>query len=135
MSQVLKRIADQLNVAVLVVNQIDFIEGLGSSHKSCLHEYGEQNLKLGTDYVAITSALGPTWQHCPSTRIILEHERDPHREETSVDDLVNEDNHYSQDHAWRNARGYVRMASVVKSNVTRQSSMKYEVTSSGLSQL
>ena len=56
-AQTLKRIADELQVAVVVVNQVGNLD-----------EYGQGN-----------AALGVSWHHCVSTRLQLDHELDPHR--------------------------------------------------------
>ena len=56
-AQTLKRIADELQVAVVVVNQVGNLD-----------EHGQGN-----------AALGVSWHHCVSTRLQLDHELDPHR--------------------------------------------------------
>ena len=56
-AQTLKRIADELQVAVVVVNQVGNLD-----------EFGQGN-----------AALGVSWHHCVSTRLQLDHELDPHR--------------------------------------------------------
>ena len=139
-SQILKRMAHQLQIAVLVVNQVDYI-GHSRFGDDAINNYRKRDEALGADFVAVTSALGPTWQHCPSTRIFLEHERDPHRQQTNIDTSLQNENivHTAGESAcneiWMNARGHVRTATVIKSNVANVTCMKYEIIASGVSQL
>jgi len=97
-AQTLKRIADELQVAVVVVNQVGNLD-----------EYGQGN-----------AALGVSWHHCVSTRLMLDHEADPHRIVSGGggghDEIV----------------GHVRMARVVKSNVAPRGEISFEVTSMGV---
>ena len=140
-SKILKRMAHQLQIAILVVNQVDHI---GDDYAGCDTFIGmrrRSELSSGSDFVAVTASLGQTWQHCPTTRIFLEHERDPHREESQIDVIV--DNAGMLQHevddvnkeVWMNNRGRVRTATVIKSNVATFASMKYDISASGLSQI
>jgi len=106
-AQVLKRIADQMQVAVVVVNQIEKIQGIAIARDQS-HD---------GDFVSVTAALGTSWHHCVSTRVALEHEKDPHRDDAIVSGLD---------------RGRVRTATVVKSNVVGRSSASFEVTMMGV---
>mmetsp|Transcript_50408 Transcript_50408/g.151834 ORF Transcript_50408/g.151834 Transcript_50408/m.151834 type:complete len:90 (-) Transcript_50408:2208-2477(-) len=76
------------------------------------------------------------------TRILLEHERDPHRDtrkdfahsiKNIDDDLLMQQSERRA--AWTSERGHVRKATIVKSNITGCSSMYFEVASMGLRQL
>ena len=69
-AQNLKRIATQLRVAIVVINQIDKMEGASSFQFSA------------SDFVSVTTALGTSWHHCVTTRVSLEHKRDPHRDDS-----------------------------------------------------
>ena len=128
-SGVLKRIADQLQVAVVIINQIENIN-LDSAYY-CNDDNNESNdqRRRGSDFVKVSAALGTSWQHCVSTRLLFEHECDPHRQE-NADDIA-----MDQQQSWMNARGHIRTATVVKSNVADASSMKFEVNAMGLCEI
>ena len=128
-SGVLKRIADQLQVAVVIINQIEHIN-LDSTYY-CNDDNNESNdqRRRSSDFVKVSAALGTSWQHCVSTRLLFEHECDPHRQE-NADDIA-----MDKQQAWMNARGHVRTATVVKSNVADASSMKFEVNAMGLCEI
>jgi len=76
LAQNLKRIADQMQVAVVVINQID--RGHGAT--------GDQS--LNGDFGSVKAALGTSWYHCVSTRIALEHYHDPQNRNGSEDSRV-----------------------------------------------
>jgi RecA/RadA recombinase len=57
-AQTLKRLADQLQIAVVVINQV-----------------GQQD-SGGGDFVSVQAALGTAWHHCVSTRLLMENEQD-----------------------------------------------------------
>lgn len=100
-AQTLKRIADQLQVAVVVINQVDKVE-----------KYHQDNHGLSE----MTAALGPSWHHCVTTRIALEHQYDPHQDDSMI---------YTD-------RGRKRIATIVKSNMVPKSSISYEVNQRGV---
>jgi len=102
LAQNLKRIADQMQVAVVVINQIDS-GGYGAP--------GDQS--LNGEVGSVKAALGTSWHHCVSTRIALEHYHDPQNR-----------------HVLEPSR--VRTASVVKSNLVGRARMLYEVTTMGI---
>lgn len=136
-AQMLKRIADQLQVAVVVINQIGTI-GDSESSLDVTAQPSANHGEDGSDFVSVHAALGSSWHHCVSTRLLLEHERDPHREATKKDlvhDTANLQDDHSERVAWMSERGHVRKATVVKSNVAGCSSMAYEVAAVGVSQL
>jgi RAD51-like protein 1 len=99
-AQTLKRYADQLHLAIVVINQV----GLDNNQTSSARRY---------DQVAVRAALGTSWHHCVSTRLLLEHEVDPHRD-------------------GGDSSNQVRRLSVVKSNVAAFSTMHFEVKSMGI---
>lgn len=136
-AQMLKRLADQLQVAIVVINQV----GLTGDKRGWNHTNGGDGPSTGSDLVSVSAALGTSWHHCVATRLVLEHERDPHRLNTTLDDAHDQSVRQSSDiqdgdkEAWEFARGHIRTATVVKSNVTGLSSMVYEVTAIGLSEI
>jgi len=106
-AQILKRIADQMNVAIVVINQIDKIEN--HSNKS------NQTMMMPS----VKAALGTSWHHCVSTRILLEHDsNDP-----SFDDVYDD------------GTPCIRKVTIVKSNLVGRSSVKFEITKMGVSQI
>ena len=108
-AQWLKRVADQMQVAVVVINQIDKVQGSASDQS------------YDTDFVSVTAALGTSWHHCVSTRVALEHEKDPHRDDVLRSESLN--------------RGRVRTATVVKSNLVEKSTISFEVSVTGIRQV
>jgi RecA/RadA recombinase len=71
-AQKLKRLADEFQLAVVVVNQV------GSGNSSGAGDV-QRNDTLDINEGDYTGSLGTVWQHCVSTRIALEHDVDPHR--------------------------------------------------------
>jgi RecA/RadA recombinase len=127
LAQVLKRLADQLQLVVVVINQVGLNETMDDVQSS-----------QGTDLVAVKAALGTAWSHCLSTRLFLEHERDPHRLNSAVDeahDNVAANSVEGGDFAWKQERGRVRKATVVKSNVAGNESMFYEIGVDGVNEI
>ena len=116
LAQILKRLANQLQLAIVVINQVGLDD---NSATATLNENG-------TDFVAVKAALGTAWSHCLSTRLLLQHERDPHR-------LGGNNSNAMQD--WNEERGRVRKATVVKSNVAGNESMHYEIGIAGLDEV
>ena len=138
-AQSLKRLADQLQVAVVVINQVGLAGDNTTKHGN---DHLIANNSVGSDLVAVSAALGTSWHHCVSTRLLLEHERDPHRLNTILDEAHtksaehNEQNVQRDRHAaWKFNRGHIRTATVLKSNAAGVSSMSYEVTGIGLSEV
>jgi len=76
-SGVPKRIADQLQVAVVIINQTEHIN-LDSTYY-CNDDNNESNdqRRRSSDILKVSAALGTSWQHCVSTRLLFEHECDP----------------------------------------------------------
>jgi RAD51-like protein 1 len=99
-AQTLKRLADQLHLAIVVINQVGAV---GSTH-----EDGDP----GTN----RAALGTSWHHCLSTRILMEYQ-----------------NSLTSAGAPVNRNGEVRQATIVKSNLTGQACVPFEVSALGVS--
>jgi RecA/RadA recombinase len=121
-AQTLKRLADQLQCAVVVINQVGLDDGGGES----------SDRAEGSDYVAVRAALGTSWHHCLTTRLLMEHERDPHRLNNTSDNAHTSDVPLGVDHALQFNRGHVRRATVVKSNVAGLGNMNYEIANMGV---
>jgi len=139
-AQTLNRIADQLQVAVVVINQVGRV-GYNEYNSVEYNSIGD-----GEDFVSLDVALGTSYAHCVSTRLLLEHERDPHRlnsrTDTSHATIIKTENKVSLHdsisfprHAWMSERGHVRTARIVKSNIVGHGRMSYVVTKAGLCEL
>jgi RecA/RadA recombinase len=116
-AQILKRLADQLNLAVVVINQV----GLGQENNSM-----DSSTRL-SDNVSVRAALGTSWYHCVSTRLFMEHECDPHR----LGGRQDEHNSMYQ----QQQQGRIRRLTVVKSNLAGVTSTNFEVATSGLEEV
>jgi RAD51-like protein 1 len=103
-AQTLKRLADQLHLAVVIINQVGAV---GNAQ-----EDGDQ----GTN----RAALGTSWHHCLSTRILMEYQNSL----ASDGALVNQG---------QSPGGEVRQATIVKSNLTGQACIPFEVSALGVS--
>jgi RecA/RadA recombinase len=119
-AQILKRLADQLHLAVVVINQV----GLGQENNS--NNMDNNSMRM-SDNVVVRAALGTSWYHCVSTRLFMEHECDPHRLGRRQD----EHNSMFQ----QQQQGRVRRLTVVKSNLAGITSTNFEVTTSGLEEV
>jgi len=105
----LKQLAYDHQLAVVVVNQV----GSGSiSSKNNV----QRNNTLDIGDGAFTASLGTAWQYCVSTRIVLEHEDDPHR--------LQQEQH--------SGGSSVRMATLAKSITSKRASLPFELTKQGL---
>ena len=73
----LKQLAHDFQLAVVVVNQV------GSGHDNSISSHNnninQRNNTLDINDGEFTASLGTAWQYCATTRIVLEHEDDPHR--------------------------------------------------------
>jgi RecA/RadA recombinase len=119
-AQILKRLADQLHLAVVVINQV----GLGQENNS--NNMDNNSMRM-SDNVVVRAALGTSWYHCVSTLLFMEHECDPHRLGRRQD----EHNSMFQ----QQQQGRVRRLTVVKSNLAGITSTNFEVTTSGLEEV
>jgi RAD51-like protein 1 len=121
LAQILKRLANQWQLAIVVINQV----GLDENNNNNNNNNNNTNDNGSTDLVSVKAALGTAWSHCLSTRLLLQHLRDPHR----LDDNTNAMDDWSEE------RGRVRKATIVKSNVAGNESMHYEIDIAGLKEI
>jgi RecA/RadA recombinase len=103
-AQTLKRLADQLHLAIVVINQVGAV---GYNHQG-----GEPGKNR--------AALGESWHHCLSTRIMMEYQ--------------NSLNHGAVN-AQRSRGGEVRQATITKSNLAGQACVPFEVSALGVSDI
>ena len=124
LAQMLKRLADQLQLVVVVINQVGLNEHI--------HDVESTG---GSDLVAVKAALGTSWHHCLSTRLLMEHVRDPHALNSHVHNSHGSTNLATDSQggsALKYERQGMRKATVVKSNVAGAASMFYKVNAIGL---
>jgi RAD51-like protein 1 len=127
LAQMLKRLADQLQLVIVVINQVGLNEHIHTVESSG-----------GSDLVAVKAALGTSWHHCLSTRLLMEHVRDPHTLNSRIDDTHDSMNLTIDSQcgcAWKHEQQGVRKATVVKSNIAGAASMFYEVSAIGLAEI
>eukprot|EP01083_Nonionella_stella_P072186 194447_1 len=116
-AQQLKYIADQMQVAVVVINQIEKVDDhqrFGSSEEIVQYSDG-----VDRDFLSSKAALGTSWHHCVSTRLALEYSRNPHQ-----DNAIPNLSHYPIEN--------IRTATVMKSNVVGRSSTTFQVAKNGI---
>ena len=126
-AQTLKRLADQLHLGVLVINQVGLVGRDSSNHRA---RGGATDLR---------AALGNSWHHCVSTRLLMEHETDPHRLSSYMaqsNQPSNENDHHDTMYGQiSTGQGNLRRLTIVKSNLVGQSSTNFEVTNFGLKEV
>lgn len=110
-AQTLKRYAEQLHLAVIVINQVG-LEGGPSASSTATGGWRH-------DQVAVRAALGTSWHHCVSTRILVDHEVDPHRDGRQPQ--------YSDDD-----KTQLRSLNVIKSNWMPSTTISFEITPVGI---
>uniref|UniRef100_A0A7S4EQW2 RecA family profile 1 domain-containing protein n=1 Tax=Pseudo-nitzschia australis TaxID=44445 RepID=A0A7S4EQW2_9STRA len=76
-AQKLKRLADQLHLAVVVINQVGGSGGESSgtmdhSRDSGINNFGIAGVSSEQQQIPVRAALGTSWHHCVSTRLLLE---------------------------------------------------------------
>jgi len=107
----LKQLAYDYQLAVMVVNQV------GSGNRISNRNDSQRNNTLDISDGEFTASLGTAWQYCVTTRIVLEHEDDPHR---------------LQQEQFGGGGSSVRMATLAKSLVSKRAKLPFELTKSGL---
>ncbi len=123
-AQMLKRLASQLDLAVVVINQAS----VAFQPPSAAGAFAD-NHKLGRNHntPSVRAALGTAWHHCVSTRLLMDFTT---REHDLVDEHDEENNGVV---VGVDCQAFPpRTLSVVKSNVVGYSTMNYRVTDSGL---
>jgi RecA/RadA recombinase len=110
----LKQLAHDYQLAVAVINQV------GSGHLSNRIDdkaYNQRNSNLDINDGEFSASLGTAWQYCVSTRIVLEHDNDPHR---------------LQSDGQEGSTMSICTAALVKSLVSRRTKLSYKLTKQGL---
>ena len=108
----LKQLAYDYQVAVVVINQVG--SGGMFSNRNDLQRNNALDIRDGE----FTASLGTAWQYCVSTRIVLEHEDDPHR--------------LQQEQPHGEGGNCIRVATLAKSLVSKRFKVPFELTKRGL---
>ena len=112
-AKILKRLAHDHDLAVVVVNQV----GSGMPDPSGMGGH-RRNCTLDINDGKYTASLGTAWQYCATTRVVLEHEDDPHKLQQGVP--LGDDG------------GSIRVAKLTKSLVSRRTKLLFELVRQGL---
>lgn len=113
----LKRLAHDHRLAVVVVNQV----GSGGGRDSRGGDNHRRNRTLDINDGEFAASLGTAWQYCATTRIVLEHEDDPHRLQGGG--------------LPRGDGGSIRVATLTKSLVSKRTKIPFELTRQGLREI
>lgn len=111
LAQTLKRIADEMRVAVVAINQID-----------TMYSDTARGQALDGAFSNVKAALGTSWHHCVSTRIALEHGASSELEGMNVIESSFD----------RRRNSFVRTATIVKSNLVGKKRCFFDVTVKGI---
>lgn len=135
-AQALKRLADQLHLAVVVINQVGLdsgssgggggggnFTGQGNNNFTTTGGSGANWSSVGGNPLKVRAALGTAWHHCVTTRLLLEREDD-------VNDVAASDD--GHEYGEIQQPQISRRLSIVKSNCAPLSSLFFGVDSSGL---
>lgn len=129
-AQFLKRLADQQNLCVIVINQIGGGGGVGpersNEFENSASRLNNSNNNFGTNRSSSQlAALGTSWHHCVSTRILLECETT-----FSADQSLS---HVREQVTGTNRPYQHRQATIVKSNMVGQGPpIGFQVTGLGV---
>jgi hypothetical protein len=116
----LKQLAYDHQLAVVVVNQV----GSGHDHSFSSHNNNNNNQRNDTLDIndgEFTASLGTAWQYCATTRVVLEHEDDPHRLQQGGVSMHGNNNGVS-----------IRRATLTKSLVSKKTRLTFELIQQGL---
>lgn len=115
----LKQLAHDYQLAVVVVNQV------GSGHDNLFSTHNninnQRNNTLDISDGEFTASLGTAWQYCATTRVVLEHEDDPHRLQQGGAVMYGTNNGVS-----------IRSATLTKSLVSKKTRLSFELIQQGL---
>lgn len=122
-AQKLKRLADQLHMAVVVINQVGSGEGgVGASNDDTVtREYGSEH----QHHIPMRAALGTSWHHCVSTRLSLE-------AKTGNAIQHNSDSNERTYQPTMQTNPSIRKIAVTKSNKTEYGETYFNITTMGI---
>ena len=116
-AQTLKRLADQLPLAVIAINQV----GLINTPLNNANNNGNSNLLL-------RASLGTSWRHCISTSLFLNHKQQGQQQSSDSTNTSNTNDHHHNHGIINNHR----QISIVKSNRAPLISVDYQIERKGL---
>lgn len=126
-AQTLKRLADQLQLAVIVINQAGSTREVDNADENS-HQYNSNS----------SAALGTAWHHCVSTRILVEIVNSNQTLKVSLPPPGSTEptDNASMSSGTKNPTpgNILRRASIVKSNLAGYGSARFEVTKMGISE-
>lgn len=132
-AQKINRLADQLHLAAVVINQVGGSDGNMLDRS---HDIGSNNSKIHS--VAVRAALGTSWYHCVSTRIMLEISSpeakvgSDHCHEYEFGTNFELKNNTNSPGPMQQAHRVARKVAVVKSNKIGFSEAGFEITTLGI---
>ena len=127
-AQKLKRLADQLHMAVVVINQVGSGEGgVGASNPSndaAARDFGSEH----QHHAPMRAALGTSWHHCVSTRLSLET-----RPVDAIDRSKDSNGRtYPQQETMQSNFSSMRKIAVTKSNKIEYGETYFKITTMGV---
>lgn len=131
-AQILKRLADQLRLAVVVINQVGSDSG-GGGYGGGMNGMGMGRAEgASKDPTAVKAALGTSWHHCVSTRLVVDNvvNISPPNNDCGLDYGGDEWNATTPTKS--RPRRDVRRVSIVKSNLVPLSETQYEISKIGI---
>jgi len=134
-AQKLKRLADQLHLAVVVINQAG-ASGSGGDGSADIVTNGSGNSGFGAEQQRpqVRAALGTSWHHCVSTRLLLETTAaDVVPEAPELSSFDNGNQNESITRATKQPTHHVtKKIAVVKSNRAAFGETRFAITSTGI---
>jgi RecA/RadA recombinase len=119
-AQKLKRLAETLHLAVIAINQV------GATASGTEPNNGDST-------VSVRAALGTSWHHCVSTRLVLEHQVDPQQEANTFSSNIAYQQSMSGGLKEFGSNAMTRRRiSVVKSNIAPFSTAYFEIDNRGI---
>mmetsp|Transcript_9990 Transcript_9990/g.18222 ORF Transcript_9990/g.18222 Transcript_9990/m.18222 type:complete len:203 (+) Transcript_9990:409-1017(+) len=127
-AQTLKRLADQLHLAVVVINQVGSADLDPSAAMNTTGGNG-----FVADHLSVKAALGTSWHHCVSTRVLMESTATikRHRGGGALSSAEENTENSAQ---WALPRHplVVRRVRIVKSNLVEDTETYFEISKTGI---
>ena len=111
-AQTLQRLAETLHLAVVVINQVGAV---GDSMQTSLH--------------SVKAALGTSWHHCVSTRLVLD--------QVEIQETRPElEQYHGQEEGWTDfgnlSSTKTRTVDIAKSNIVPHATIQFEICNAGI---
>ena len=123
-AQKLKRLADQLHLAIVVINQVgsgEFGRGISDCGADNVFGFGSD---LQHNRSPVRAALGTCWHHCVSTRLLLERK--------AIDGKSDNGSDTGAPQMLLKAPRSIRMIAVLKSSKTGYGETDFKITTTGI---